>query len=119
MLYFCFYELFTRILKGNDVKAANTPLQQVIAGGVTGIFSWGICFPADSLKSMAQTESLTDPVYKNYRHMIKTVLQEQGFKGLYKGYNVCLARAFPVNAITFLFYEQCRNILVDVRKNSK
>lgn len=81
----------------------------VCAGGITGIFSWGICFPLDCFKTLAQTESFTDPKFKGYTHMVSTVLRTKGVLSLYNGLKVCLMRGFPVNAITFLFYEISRD----------
>jgi solute carrier family 25 carnitine/acylcarnitine transporter 20/29 len=103
-LYFTFYEIIARALQGGEGDVID-PFNGFIAGGLTGIISWVSVFPTDSLKSISQTEDFENRKYKNYRHMVKTVIKEQGMKKLYNGLPVCTLRAFPVNAITFAFYE--------------
>lgn len=99
-----FYEIIARSLQGPDSEKISAK-NGFIAGGLTGIISWLVAFPFDSLKSISQTEDFENKKYKNYRHMCASVIKEGGAKKLYNGLPVCMLRAFPVNAITFAFYE--------------
>lgn len=114
--YFMFYEIVARIIQGNE-GGPITPLQGFISGGVTGVISWVLTFPTDSLKSIAQTEKLDkgQRVYKSYLNMISTVLRKEGIRKLYNGLFVCTLRGFPVNAVTFLCYEVAKGEIQHLR----
>ena len=105
-----------KVLQG-DEKVIN-PTYGFLAGGTTGMISWLLTFPLDSLKSISQTESFDQRKYSSYRGMVSSVLKEQGLAKLYNGLGVCLLRSFPVNAITFAFYEVAKKELMQiVQKN--
>ena len=116
--YFMFYEVIVKMLQGSgnhDEKPS--PLTGFLAGGFTGIISWVGTFPTDSLKSIAQADSL-DPAkrqYRGYFNMVSKVIAENGIGKLYNGLFVCTLRAFPVNAVTFLFYELARSNIQAMR----
>lgn len=110
--YFMAYEIIMKFLQGDD-KVVN-PTYGFLAGGTTGMLSWLLTFPLDSLKSIAQTENFENRKYSNYRGMVTSVLKEQGMAKLYNGLGVCLLRSFPVNAITFAFYEMAKKELMQV-----
>jgi solute carrier family 25 (mitochondrial carnitine/acylcarnitine transporter), member 20/29 len=108
--------MICKVLKGDSEKAS--PLSGFIAGGTTGSISWLLTFPTDSFKSISQTEDFDNRKYSSYRDMVAKVVKEKGFGKLYSGLGVCMLRAFPVNAITFAFYEVARtNIMSSVYKN--
>lgn len=110
--YFLAYEIIMKILQG-DEKVIN-PTYGFLAGGTTGMISWLLTFPLDSLKSISQTESFEQKKHSSYRAMVATVLKEQGASKLYNGLGVCLLRSFPVNAITFAFYELAKKELMQI-----
>lgn len=115
-LYFTFYEILCKSMKGDNEKAS--PLIGFLAGGTTGCISWLLIFPTDSFKSISQTDNLENRKFKNYRDKLVRVVKEKGFNKLYSGLGVCLLRAFPVNAITFAFYEVAKtNIMESIYKN--
>lgn len=109
--FFFFYNYFAGSLRQWEERL-NTPQEMLLAGGVTGIFAWICVFPLDTFKTLAQTDSFENPVHKNYRGMIKTVLKEKGVKFMYNGFKVCMMRAVPVNSVTFFVYESSRNSLI-------
>jgi len=115
-VYYAIYELIMRAMKAGDPNAKTSSIQMIVAGGSTGVLSWALLFPLDTFKSIAQTEDFKNKQFKNYRHLVKDTLRTKGFSGFYNGFAVCLIRGFPVNAITFLFYELSRNMLM---KDSK
>ena len=115
--YFMFYEIIARLIQGSkDDKIS--PLAGFVAGGATGIITWVSTFPTDSLKSIAQADSLdkSKRQYTGYINMVSTVLREQGIKKLYNGLFVCALRGFPANAVTFLFYEVAKDGFMKLRR---
>ncbi|XP_069142378.1 mitochondrial carnitine/acylcarnitine carrier protein-like [Argopecten irradians] len=104
-MYFMSYEYLQHTLtpKGGsreDLSVGRT----LFAGGVAGICNWGVCLPADVLKSRLQTAPAG--TYPNgIRDVYKQLMREEGFMSLYKGFTPVMLRAFPANAACFLGYE--------------
>lgn len=86
-------------------------LRLLLAGGLTGVLSWFITYPFDTLKTVIQTD------YNN-----KTLSQLEAYKKLvrennsriiilFKGLTPTLIRAFITNAVIFYTNEICHTIL--------
>ncbi|XP_053704420.1 mitochondrial carnitine/acylcarnitine carrier protein isoform X1 [Synchiropus splendidus] len=103
-LYFLTYEYLKNVLtpEGQSVSQLSTP-KILLAGGVAGILNWTIALPPDVLKSNFQTAA--DGKYTGLVDVLRTLLREEGPKGLYKGFNAVFLRAFPANAACFLGFE--------------
>ena len=63
-----------------------------LSGGIAGIANWGLIYPLDTLKNRQ--------IGKNISFM-----KAYNMGSLYKGYSICITRAFLVNAINFFVYE--------------
>ena len=103
-LYYGLYEYVIRQFK-NDENSSPGMIPIIAGGSVCGIISWAIHFPVDSLKSIAQTQDFENPKYRNYRELLIKNATRNNIGKLYNGIGVCMLRAMPANAITFLFYE--------------
>lgn len=117
--FFTFYEFFSRTIKernGGEIS----PMETFIAGGITGLCTWSVIYPLDTLKSIAQAESLAPEKreYSGYFNMLKTIVRKYGFKRLYTGLGVCLLRAFPVNAVTFSCYETANFAISELKERA-
>ena len=76
------------------------------AGAVAGVVSWIFIVPFDVIKTVMQSE--TDPaVHKNMLECTSKLIQRHGYISLFRGSLMIIARAAPVNAVTFLGYEYC------------
>lgn len=118
--FFSFYEMTKRQFRDTP-NAPLSSFETFIAGGITGILTWSLIFPADTLKSIAQTDALAPSrqKYNGYFNMVRKVVKENGVRHLYRGLDVCLMRAFPVNAVTFSFYEIARSSIDKLRNVDK
>ena len=80
---------------------------KMVAGGLAGQIIWTISYPIDVIKSYIQ--------YHPEQHgMIKTgirIYHRYGAGKFFKGLYPCLIRAFPVNALVFIFYEKSLQVL--------
>ncbi|XP_026223120.1 mitochondrial carnitine/acylcarnitine carrier protein isoform X2 [Anabas testudineus] len=103
-LYFLTYEYLKNVLtpEGQSSSGLSTP-NILLAGGVAGILNWTIALPPDVLKSNYQTAA--EGKYRGLVDVLRTLLQEEGPKSLYKGFNAVFLRAFPANAACFLGFE--------------
>jgi hypothetical protein len=77
-----------------------------LAGGVTGATAWAAIYPLDTIKTKIQTTPL-DTSVENRRisTMGRQIIQKHGVGHLYRGLNITMLRAFPVNGIIFPVYE--------------
>jgi solute carrier family 25 (mitochondrial ornithine transporter) member 2/15 len=78
-----------------------------ISGGLAGQVAWTASMPADSVKSIVQTQEIKVPAMTVFRN----ILNRSGVMGLYNGVGVAIVRAFPANAALFLGYELSRKLM--------
>merc|ERR1719215_2217634 len=106
LAWFGAYELVLRGIqhaKGYD-KKKDVPLYwSALAGSAAGVAYWGVPFPADTLKSKMQTDARFSGL--GYGEAFKTIVREDGFRGLYRGCGITCARAAPSHALLFFAYE--------------
>ena len=118
-VYFNSYEFILKVLNG-DGSAQKRDLPKILlAGGLTGIVTWSVVMPIDTLKTLSQAEEFEHRKYNNFRHMATSIIRQKGFASLYTGLSVVMWRAFPVNATRFLFWETAKDLLIPIEANMK
>lgn len=108
-VYFVSYETLKVKLRppGSEQLSA---LGTLLAGGTAGILFWVVGIPPDVLKSRLQTAP--ENHYPNgIRDVFRTIIKQEGIRGLYKGATAVFLRAFPANAACFLGYELAMDFL--------
>ena len=102
--YFAVYEYFVMVLPslaGGDATR-DTPWVRLCAGGTGGIAAWLFSYPFDVVKSRMQGDGVGDSRrYKNMLDCFRKSYREGGLVLFTRGLGPTLARAFPVNAVTF------------------
>jgi hypothetical protein len=79
-----------------------------LAGGTTGALTWIMIYPFDIIKTKIQTAPMDTPVEKRRILAVgQDIVRREGVSALFRGLNVTIIRAFPVNAIVFPVYEYC------------
>jgi len=76
-----------------------------LAGGLSGALTWMIIYPLDVIKSRIQTGPLERELRRGMWTVGRDIVEEKGWRGLFRGLGITLVRAFPVNAIIFPVYE--------------
>jgi len=72
----------------------------LLSGGIAGVSNWGFVYPLDTIKNRQIGKNI--PFMKAYN-----------MGSLYKGFSVCITRAFLVNAMNFFVYEKVYNYLAN------
>ncbi|CAL8240253.1 unnamed protein product [Gadus morhua 'NCC'] len=108
-LYFLPYEL----VKAGPHGARNTvgDLRRADGRGTAGVVTWACATPMDVVKARLQLSGAGGRHYRGVAHCILVSAREEGPRVFFRGLLLNSARAFPVNAITFLSYESLARAL--------
>lgn len=91
-------------------KLSDMPLYwTALAGASAGVAYWAVPFPADTVKSRIQTNPRFASM--SFAQAFRTVLKEEGVRGLYQGLGITCLRAAPSHALIFYFYELSYDLL--------
>lgn len=79
----------------------NRKINPLFSGGISGVLSWCITYPLDTIKTNYQLHK-----YKNTNDVIKDCFNIKYIinKNTWNGINYCVYRAFIVNSISFNIY---------------
>lgn len=85
---------------------SHTWVASALAGGVTGASTWAVIYPLDIIKTKIQTAPIDTPM-QNRRMLAvgRDIVRQHGWRHLFRGLNITMIRAFPVNGIIFPVYE--------------
>ncbi|XP_054426584.1 solute carrier family 25 member 45 isoform X3 [Pteronotus mesoamericanus] len=102
-IYFVTYEWLCRQSTPEGQNPSSTTV--LVAGGFAGIASWVAATPLDVIKSRMQMDGLRQRAYRGMLDCMVTSARQEGLGVFFRGLTINSARAFPVNAVTFLSYE--------------
>lgn len=83
----------------NGTKLENKTWELLVSGGSAGLAFNASIFPADTIKSVMQTEHLS------FFKSIEKITTSYGLRGFYRGLGITLVRAAPANATVFYTFE--------------
>ena len=87
-----------------------TNFKVMFAGGFTGVISWLITYPFDTLKTIIQTSNKKVTLTQMEAYKILSKETNSRIMSLYKGLFPTLVRAFFTNAVIFYTNDKCHNI---------
>lgn len=103
-VWFTTYESLKSYLARRRNDTENHTWELLASGASAGVAFNASIFPADTIKSTAQTQHL------GIVDATKRILARSGPAGLYRGLGITLIRAAPANAIVFYTYETLSNL---------
>jgi solute carrier family 25 (mitochondrial carnitine/acylcarnitine transporter), member 20/29 len=102
------YDIFSKAFKRTSVSE---PIGDFLAGGLSAQVFWLGAFPLDAIKARIMTDSMGGrlgdgvPKYDSMRSAARSIYQQGGLKGFYRGFVPCFLRAFPANGTALLAFE--------------
>lgn len=109
----CVSALLSRGAEGSQATGGGVALaSQLIGGGIAGMMTWASAYPLDVVMSRMQAQGAQTKFQDQRRGMVwhvRDMYRKEGVRAFFKGMAPCLLRAFPVNAVIFLVYEQTMN----------
>jgi hypothetical protein len=95
----------TKITPGKPI----TPFANCLIGAAAGMFSQTFSYPFDVIrKRMMLKDEHGKPLYNGMLDAFKTVVQKDGFMGLYRGVGLNLIKVVPFAALQFTILEETR-----------
>lgn len=109
-VYFVVYEGLKKAFTPPD--EALPPIHWlVLSGGCSGVSYWTTIYPIDTVRTCLQIQEAKTGRYKGILHCAKLIFKEQGIRGFYRGYLLCISRSFPISAVNFCIYEGTLKLL--------
>ncbi|KAI8979405.1 mitochondrial carrier domain-containing protein [Mycotypha africana] len=128
-LLFSTYDLsakaFKRLRDEQIVNASYKPTHDMISGAASGLVSKTIVYPFDLIRRRMQMEGMdNNHVVTNVKSRslwcsFRIVIKQEGFRSLYKGLAPSLVKVGPANAVTFMIFEETKDVLLWFNKRKK
>ena len=128
-LQFAFYSLFTSLVPKVPLKDRSVSIsipESLSCGGLAGMASKSLLYPLDVAKKRLQVDKIPKGTpklpqvsgwevgreglgqtarYRGLRHCVFSLVAQEGFRGLYKGFSPALIKAAATTSIHFAAYE--------------
>ncbi|KAF2636097.1 mitochondrial carrier [Massarina eburnea CBS 473.64] len=105
------YEGAKHYFKGSSKKDDDlSVVERMASGAVAGMAYNFFFYPADTVKSRMQTEDVQRLTggKSTFSTVAKTLYQQHGLRGLYRGCGITVARSIPSSALIFTVYEELK-----------
>lgn len=103
-VFFCVYDSLKNAIGGNDAGGGNASVHMASAMGGE-VTACGVRVPTEVVKSKMQTGAMGSNTLKE---TVKTVIEESGVQGLYRGFGITVMREIPFALIQFPIYERLK-----------
>ena len=110
VIHFTIYEHIREKLLNFNYKTAKdfNVLECMMAAGISKSIATSLCYPHEVARTrlrQQESELHGERKYRNFFQALKTVVREEGWRGLYGGLGTHLIRQIPNTAIVFCTYE--------------
>uniref|UniRef100_A0A8C0J9G7 Solute carrier family 25 member 45 n=1 Tax=Chelonoidis abingdonii TaxID=106734 RepID=A0A8C0J9G7_CHEAB len=108
-IYFLTYTSLCQAMTAQEREPG--PVTVLVAGGCAGTASWVLATPLDVIKARLQMDGVKGVSYCGVWDCIRISVRREGPQVFLKGLTLNIIRAFPVNAVTFLSYENILKLI--------
>jgi solute carrier family 25 carnitine/acylcarnitine transporter 20/29 len=106
--FYAFHEARRQLLQHfSDPEQKDLTLRQFyLAGAFAGIVNTPVTSPVEQLRILMQTQPAgKNRIYNGPRDALRKIYESQGFRGVFRGFNVTLLREAQAYGVWFLTYE--------------
>ena len=98
-------------------QANPSAVGKLCAGAISGAVAQSCTYPLDVLRRRFQINTMSGMgyQYKSIADALRTIIAQEGIKGLYKGISPNLLKVAPSMASSWLSFEMTRDFLVSLR----
>lgn len=111
---FALYEKFREYMD-HSPKDYSNPVWKLSAGAFSSFIGGVLIYPLDVLRKRYQVASMSGGElgfqYKSVTHALKTMFQQEGFFGAYKGLTANLYKIVPSMAVSWLCYDTLKDLI--------
>lgn len=108
-IYYSIYESMKWAMNNfiNKDPSISSPFSVLLAGGLSGVFSWILIFPVDTRKALIQKDAVTNILRKSHGlEPLPTKSKQEKLQGrAYRGLGISITRSFIVNMVFFGVFE--------------
>ncbi|XP_052166471.1 probable mitochondrial adenine nucleotide transporter BTL1 [Oryza glaberrima] len=109
--YFMYETIKTSYCRAHKKKSLSRP-ELLIIGALSGLTSSTISFPLEVARKRLMVGTLQGKCPPHMIAALAEVFQEEGIKGLYRGWAASSLKVMPTSGITWMFYEAWKDILL-------
>lgn len=109
--YDTFRKLYKKVFKQEKIGNVET----LLIGSLAGALSSSATFPLEVARKRMQVGAVNGrQVYNGMFHALACILEQEGVSGLFKGLGPSCMKLVPAAGISFMCYEACKRILVEI-----
>ncbi|TVU05120.1 hypothetical protein EJB05_48271 [Eragrostis curvula] len=109
--YFMYETIKTSYCRAKKKKSLNRP-ELLVIGAISGLTASTISFPLEVARKRLMVGALQGKCPPHMIAALAEVFQEEGFKGLYRGWAASSLKVMPTSGITWMFYEAWKDLLM-------
>ncbi|KAL6646188.1 hypothetical protein ACP70R_017796 [Stipagrostis hirtigluma subsp. patula] len=109
--YFMYETIKTSYCRAHKKKSLSRP-ELLVIGAVSGLTASTISFPLEVARKRLMVGALQGKCPPHMIAALAEVFQEEGFKGLYRGWAASSLKVMPTSGITWMFYEAWKDLLL-------
>lgn len=112
--YFMYETIKTNYCRAHKKKSLSRP-ELLVIGALSGLTASTISFPLEVARKRLMVGSLQGKCPPHMIAALAEVIQEEGAKGLFRGWAASSLKVMPTSGVTWMFYEAWKDLLLSSR----
>lgn len=110
--YYFVYESTKRVYCRSCNKKSLDRVEALLIGAFGGLTSSALSFPLEVARKRLMVGMLQGKRPTNMIDIIRKIIEEEGWKGLYRGWSASCLKVMPASGLSWMFYEAWKDALV-------